>query len=120
MVNHHYAKWLNSYQWNYFATFRSPYKTNYMTVRNWMNQISVKHPCVYKVFYVTEWDKGDYRNSHTHSLIASYKDITYKDFNYSVSFAVGDWQSVYDNQKITSYVTKFIGCKNINYDLFEF
>ena len=71
-----------------------------MTVRNWMNQISVKHPYVYKVFYVTEWDKGDYRNSHTHSLIASYKDITYKDFNDSVSFAVGDWQSVYDNKKI--------------------
>ena len=64
--------------------------------------------------------QGDYRNSHTHSLIASYKDINYKDFNYSVSFAVGDWQSVYENKKITSYVTKFIGCKNINYDLFEF
>ena len=83
MVNHHYAKWLNSYQWDYFATFRSPYKKNYMTVRNWMNQISAKHPYVYKVFYVTEWDKGDHRNSHTHSLIASYKDITYKDFNNS-------------------------------------
>ena len=91
-----------------------------MTVRNWMNQISVKHPYVYKLFYVTEWDKGDPRNSHTHSLIASNKDITYKDFNDSVSFAVGDWQSVYDNQKITSYVTKFIGRKNINYDLIEF
>ncbi len=64
--------------------------------------------------------QGDHRNSHTHILIASYKDITYKDFNYSVCFAVSDWQSVYDNQKITSYVTKFIGRKNINYDLIDF
>lgn len=64
--------------------------------------------------------QGDHRNSHIHSLIASYKDITYKDFNYSVSFAVGDWQSVYNNQKITSYVTKFIGRNNINYDLIDF
>ena len=52
--------------------------------------ISKKHPYVYKVFYVTEWDKGDHKNAHTNSLIASNKDITYKDFNDSVSFAVGD------------------------------
>jgi len=55
-----------------------------------------------------------------HSLIASYNDITYKDFNDSVSFAVGDWQSVYNNEKITSYVTKFIGRKDINYDFIDF
>jgi len=54
------------------------------------------------------------------SLIASYNDITYKDFNDSVSFAVGDWQSVYNNEKITSYVTKFIGRKDINYDFIDF
>ena len=35
-------------------------------------------------------------------------------------FIVGDWQSVYENKKITSYVTKFIGRKNINYDLIDF
>ena len=64
--------------------------------------------------------QGDHRNSHTHSLIATYKDITYKDFNDSASFAVCDWQSVYDNQKITSYVTKFIWRNNINYDLIDF
>ena len=42
------------------------------------------------MFYVTEWDKGDHKNAHTNSLIASNKDITYKDFDDSVSFAVGD------------------------------
>jgi len=114
-MTNNYANWLNTFDWNYFITLRSPYKTNYMTTRSWFNTLFKKQNSIIRAIYATERDKGDWTSTHTHALIASDKDISYKDLSKCFNCSVGDYQIVKDNEGITKYVTKFIG-KNIDYD----
>ena len=34
-----YADFIQQFQWNYFATCRTPYKIHTMTVRNWLTKL---------------------------------------------------------------------------------
>ena len=70
-----------------------------------------------KVFFVTERDKGDYNNLHAHMLIGTNTDMTYKEVKYGLgNVSVGDYQLIYDSDKVCNYVTKHIG-KDVDYDI---
>ena len=112
-----YASFLQQFQWNYFITFRTPYKIRTMTVRKWISKLFINSNKVEKVFFVTERDKGDYNNLHAHMLIGTNTDMTYREVRYGLgNISVGDYQPVYDSEAVCKYVTKHIG-KDVDYDI---
>ena len=74
-----YANFIQQFQWNYFATCRTPYRIYTMTVRNWLTRLLNRSNKVEQAFYVTERDKGDYNNQHVHMLIGTNTDMTYQE-----------------------------------------
>jgi hypothetical protein len=112
-----YASFLQQLQWNYFATCRSPYRINTMTVRNWLTKLLRRSNKVEQAFYVTERDKGDYNNLHVHMLIGTNTDMSYQEVKYGLgNVSVGDYQPIYDSEQVCKYVTKQIG-KDVDYDI---
>ena len=111
------TSFLQQLQWNYFATCRSPYRINTMTVRNWLTKLLRKSNKVEQAFYVTERDKGDYNNLHVHMLIGTNTDMSYQEVKYGLgNVSVGDYQPIYDSEQLCKYVTKYIG-KDVDYDI---
>jgi len=51
-----YAGFIQQLQWNYFATCRTPYKIQTMTVRNWLTKLLNNSNKVEQAFFVTERD----------------------------------------------------------------
>ena len=116
-LSNDYANFIQQFQWNYFATFRTPYKIGTMTVRSWLTKLLNSSNKVEQAFYVTERDKGDYNNLHVHMLIGTNTDMTYKEVKYGLgNVSVGDYQPVYDSETVCKYVTKHIG-KDVDYDI---
>jgi len=115
-ITKHYSDFLLQLNWNYFITCRTPYKIHTMTVRNWITKLLKNSNKVESVFYVTERDKGDYHNLHTHMLIGTNSDMTYKEIRFGLgNVSVGDYQPIYDSEDVCKYVSKHIG-KNVDYD----
>ena len=112
-----YASFLQQLQWNYFATCRSPYRINIITVRNWLTKLLRRSNKVEQAFFVTERDKGDYNNLHVHMLIGTNTDMSYQEVKYGLgNVSVGDYQPIYDSEQVCKYVTKYIG-KDVDYDI---
>ena len=112
-----YASFLQQLQWNYFITCRTPYRINTMTVRNWLSKLLLRSNKVEQAFFVTERDKGDFNNQHAHILIGTNTDMSYKEVKYGLgNVSVGDYQPIYDSDKVCNYVTKYIG-KDVDYDI---
>ena len=116
-VRQQWALFLNEYDWNYFITCRTPYKIYTSTVSSWINKLYSNSHKVEKVFYVSERDKGDYRNNHVHMLIDSNADITYPELRNALGdINVGDYQEIYHQEQVCKYVTKHID-KGVDYEL---
>ena len=117
-ITKHYSDFLQQLKWNYFITCRTPYKIHTMTVRNWITKLLKNSNKVENVFYVTERDKGDYHNLHTHMLIGTNSDMTYKEIRFGLgNVSVGDYQPIYDKDEVCKYVVKHFG-KDVDYDFF--
>jgi len=88
-----------------------------MTVRNWIEKLFNNSNKVEQVFFVTERDKGDYKNLHAHMLIGTNTDMTYREVRYGLgNLSVGDYQPIYDSEAVCKYVTKHIG-KDVDYEI---
>jgi hypothetical protein len=108
-----------SFNFKYFITIRTPYKKNTMTVSNWIDRF-VKNSTtgINSIFYVNERDKGDVANTHTHMLIDSVDDLSYKQIKKSFgNLSVGDFQKIDDCGGVCGYVTKWID-RDVQYDIF--
>jgi hypothetical protein len=108
-----------SFNFKYFITIRTPYKKNTMTVSSWIDRF-VKNSTIgiNSVFYVNERDKGDVTNTHTHMLIDSEDELTYKQIRKSFgNLSVGDYQKIDDCGGVCGYVTKWID-RDVQYDIF--
>ena len=117
-ITKHYSDFLQQLKWNYFITCRTPYKIHTMTVRNWITKLLKNSNKVENIFYVTERDKGDYHNLHTHMLIGTNSDMTYKEIRFGLgNVSVGDYQPIYDKDEVCKYVVKHFG-KDVDYDFF--
>ena len=117
-LNYEYARFIQNFDWNYFITCRTPYKIHTMTVRNWITKLLKNSNKVENVFYVSERDKGDYHNLHTHMLIGTNSDMTYKEIRFGLgNVSVGDYQPIYDKDEVCKYVVKHFG-KDVDYDFF--
>jgi len=93
-----YADFIQQFQWNYFATCRTPFKIHTMTVRNWLTKLLYRSNKVEQAFFVSERDKGDYNNKHVHILIGTNTDMTYQEVKHGVgNVSVGDYQPIYDS-----------------------
>ena len=116
-VRQQWAHFLNDYDWNYFITCRTPYKIHTRTVSTWIDKLYSNSAKVDKVFYVSERDKGDYKNNHVHMLIDTNSSITYPELRHALGeISVGDYQEVYDKALVCKYVTKYID-KGVDYEL---
>ena len=116
-VRQQWAQFLNDYDWNYFITCRTPYKIHTRTVSTWIDKLYSNSAKVDKVFYVSERDKGDYKNNHVHMLIDTNSSITYPELRHALGeISVGDYQEVYDKALVCKYVTKYID-KGVDYEL---
>ena len=116
-LSNDYADFIQQFQWNYFATCRTPYKIYPMTVRNWLTKLLKRSNKVEQAFFVSERDKGDYNNQHAHILIGTNTDMSYQEVKYGMgNISVGDYQPVYDNEEVCKYVSKYIG-KDVDYDI---
>jgi len=112
-----YADFIQQFQWNYFATCRTPYRIHTMTVRNWLTKLLTRSNKVEQAFFVSERDKGDYNNLHVHILIGTNTDMTYQEARYGLgNISVGDYQPINDSEAVCKYVTKHIG-KDVDYDI---
>ena len=88
-----------------------------MTVRNWIEKLFNNSNKVEQVFFVTERDKGDYKNLHAHMLIGTNTDMTSREVRYGLgNLSVGDYQPIYDSEAVCKYVTKHIG-KDVDYEI---
>ena len=56
-LSNDYANFIQQFQWNYFATCRTPYKIGAMTVRNWLTKLLNSSNKGEQAFYVIERDK---------------------------------------------------------------
>lgn len=73
---------------------------------------------VLSVFYSVEKDKGDPKSLHVHTLINSSTDISYKEFRSGLGgIAVCDYDLIKAPKEVASYVTKYFGVYEIDYDL---
>jgi len=112
-----YADFIQQFQWNYFATCRTPYRIHTMTARNWLTKLLYRSNKVEQAFFVSERDKGDYNNLHVHMLIGTNTDISYNEVKHGLgNVSVGDYQPIYDSEAVCKYVTKHIG-KDVDYDI---
>mgnify|MGYP000084635476 FL=1 len=117
-IHNEYARFIQQFNWNYFITCRTPYRIHTMTVRNWLEKLFNRTYKIDNVFYVSERDKGDYNNLHVHMLLDTNTDMTYKEVRYGLgNISVGDYQPVYNNEEVCKYVTKYIGGKDVDYDI---
>ena len=74
---------------------------------------------VLSVFYSVEKDKGDPKSLHVHTLIYSSTDMSYEEFRSGLGgVAVGDYDLIKDPKEVASYVTKYFGVYDIDYDFF--
>ena len=116
-VNKAYGGFIGQLPWNIFATLRSPYRIKTMTPRRWFKKLMTTSDKVLSVFYSVEKDKGDPKSSHVHALINSSIDISYEDFRSGLGgVAVGDYDLIKDPKKVASYVTKYFGVYDVDYD----
>ena len=98
-----YANFIQQFQWNYFATCRTPYRIHTMTVRNWLTKLLKRSNKVEQAFFVSERDKGDYNNLHVHMFIGTNTDMTYQEVKYGMgNVSVGDYQPIYDSETVLS------------------
>ena len=117
-VNKAYGDFIGQLPWNIFATIRSPYSINMMTPRRWFKKLMTTSDKVLSVFYSVEKDKGDPKTSHVHTLINSSTDISYEEFRSGLGgVAVGDYDLIKDPKEVASYVTKYFGFYDVDYDL---
>ena len=73
---------------------------------------------IHAVFYSVEKDKGDPKRLHVHTLINSSTDLSYEEFRSGVGgVAVGDYGLIKDPKEVASYLTKYFGVYDVNYDL---
>ena len=49
-----YADFIQQFQWNYFATCRTPYRIHTMTARNWLTKLLYRSNKVEQAFFVSE------------------------------------------------------------------
>ena len=92
-----YADVIQQLQWNYFATWRTPYNIHTITGRNWLTKLLQRSNKVEQAFFVTKRDKGDYNKLHAHILIGTSTDMTYQEVKYGMgNVSVGDYQPIYD------------------------
>lgn len=120
MISKAYADFLTkSFNFKYFITIRTPYKKNIMTVSNWVNRFVMNSTTgINSVFYINERDKGDMTNTHTHMLIDSVDDLTYKQIKKSFgNLSIGDYQKIDDCDGVCNYVTKWID-RDLQYDIY--
>ena len=117
-VNKAYGDFIEQLPWNIFATLRSPYRINTMTPRRWFKNLMMTSDKVLSVFYSVERDKGDPKSSHVHTLINSSTDMSYDEFRSGLGWvAVGDYDLIKDPKEVASYVTKYFGVYDVDYDL---
>ena len=117
-VNKAYGDFIGQLPWNIFATIRSPYRINTMTPRRWFKKLMTTSDKVISVFYSVEKDKGDPKSLHVHTLINSSTDISYEEFRSGLGgVAVGDYDLIKDPKEVASYVTKYFGVYDVDYDL---
>ena len=115
-INHEYAKFIESFDWDYFLTIRSPYKITTMTPRKWTAKLFQNSKKINSLFYVRELDKSDYSSSHVHMLISTTDAVSYSEFKSSFgNIYIGDYQRIYNKKYVSNYITKYIGM-NIDYD----
>tara|TARA_B100000886_G_C20233004_1_gene411345 strand:- start:212 stop:529 length:318 start_codon:yes stop_codon:yes gene_type:complete len=78
-LSNDYANFIQQFQWNYFATCRTPYRIHAMTLRNWLTRLLKRSNKVEQAFFVSESGKGDYNNLHVHMLIGTNTDMTHQE-----------------------------------------
>ena len=106
-LSNDYADFIQQFQWNYFATRRTPYRIHAMTLRNWLTRLLKRSNKVEQAFFVSERDKVDYNNLHVHMLIGTNTDMTYQEVKDGMgNVSVGDYQPIYDSETVCNYVTK--------------
>ncbi|MBT6568905.1 MAG: hypothetical protein HON19_08415 [Flavobacteriales bacterium] len=89
-----------------------------MTPRRWFKKLMTTSNKVLSVFYSVEKDKGDQKSLHVHTLINSSTDISYEEFRSDLGgVAVGDYDLIKDPKEVASYVTKYFGVYDVDYDL---
>ena len=89
-----------------------------MTPRRWFKKLMTTSDKVLSVFYSVEKDKGDPKSSHVHTLINSSTNISYEEFRSGLEgVAVGDYDLIKDPKEVASYVTKYFGVYDVDYDL---
>lgn len=72
-----------------------------------------------KIFWVLERDKADISSKHAHMLLECPKEITQKQVKKVIKTSVEYFEEIESKTAISSYVTKFINCQNIEYDIID-
>ena len=73
---------------------------------------------VTSVFYSVEKDKGDPKSLHVHTLINSSTDLSYEELGSGLGgVALGDYDLIKYPKEVASYVTKYFGVYDVDYDL---
>ena len=66
-----------------------------------------------------ERDKEDITSKHVHMLLECSEEITQKQLKAALNTSVGDFDEIRSKTAVSNYVTKFINCQNIEYDIVD-
>ena len=66
-----------------------------------------------------ERDKADMSSKHVHMLLECSEEITQKQLKAALNTSVGDFDEIRSKTAVSNYVTKFINCQNIEYDIVD-
>jgi len=66
-----------------------------------------------------ERDKSDMNSKHAHMLLECTEEITQKQVKKVLKTSIEYFEEIESKIAVSSYVTKFINCQNIDYDIVD-
>lgn len=115
-----YGNWLGTYDWSHIATIRPAYKLTESYSERIFNTILTRGN-INRVFYSTEYDRGD-NFYHMHLLFSAYQNhLTRSDVANMIGMKnhpkfISYLENVKDNKAVAHYCSKYIGKKQLCYN----
>ena len=118
-LSREYGQFISQFDWRYFMTCRHRYKLSEKTIRKWTNKLFKASLSISRIYWVLELDTEDLSSKHLHMLLECSEEINQKQLKAVLNTSVGDFDEIRSKIAVSSYITKFINCQNIDYDFVD-
>jgi len=118
-ISREYGQFISQFDWKYFMTCRHRYKMSEKIIRRWIDKLFKASLSISRIYWVMERDKSDMNSKHAHMLLECTEEITQKQVKKVLKTSIEYFEEIESKIAVSSYVTKFINCQNIDYDIVD-